>query len=291
MTVWDIDSEDVLLNVENSSNSTFSVLWSPDGKHLACSHPLGIYLWDLGEKVTEEELEQLIPPNQLERLEDELGGLDELLGPLGVLLRVGRNIVSVCWSPDGRYIAGGGADGTITIWDSEKGIRRRTLYKSSPVLSVCWSPDGRYIAGGGADGTITIWDFESEMNIESLLDYVERGETVSYINLGDTIKSISWSPNGQYIAVAVGNIEILDVNSEERLKTYQSDRAINCVCWSPDGHYIAGGTSDNMLIIWTFETNPLKEEKIVKKLTAKRTEKIKEILQSFVKKEIKSSQS
>ncbi|KAG7146211.1 catabolite repression protein creC like [Verticillium longisporum] len=61
-------------------------------------------------------------------------------------------LISVCWSPDGKYVLTGGQDDLISIWLLD-------LYHSyyGGLISVCWSPDGKYVLTGGQDDLISIW--------------------------------------------------------------------------------------------------------------------------------------
>ncbi len=67
-------------------------------------------------------------------------------------------VLSVAYSPDGRYLASGSYDNTIKIWEVATGkeLRNLTGYYL-PVNSVVYSPDGRYLASGSGDKTIKIW--------------------------------------------------------------------------------------------------------------------------------------
>ncbi|MFM6515812.1 MAG: WD40 repeat domain-containing protein, partial [Microcystis panniformis] len=67
-------------------------------------------------------------------------------------------VLSVAYSPDGRYLASGSQDKTIKIWEVATGKELRTLTGHSGwVNSVVYSPDGRYLASGSWDNTIKIW--------------------------------------------------------------------------------------------------------------------------------------
>ncbi len=70
------------------------------------------------------------------------------------------NVVhSVAFSPDGRTLASGAADGAIILWDVATGERLRTLQgHADMVLNVAFSPDGRTLASASEDGTIILWD-------------------------------------------------------------------------------------------------------------------------------------
>jgi WD40 repeat protein len=66
----------------------------------------------------------------------------------------------VAFSPDGKYVAGGGAD-DITVWELPAGTSPQTLVHQSTehgsVNSVAFSADGRYLAGASIMG-LDLWD-------------------------------------------------------------------------------------------------------------------------------------
>ena len=67
-------------------------------------------------------------------------------------------VLSVAFSPDGRYIVSGSLDHTIQLWnvqtDCEVGKAPREY---TSVISVAFSPDGRQIVSGSLDKDIQIW--------------------------------------------------------------------------------------------------------------------------------------
>ncbi len=88
---------------------------------------------------------------------------------LGVLLMAyGEKLVlglghvgSVCYSPDGRYLAEGGA--TLKVYNVSEPANPKIVVDltgvghKDDVESVAFSPDGKYLASGSRDGTIKIW--------------------------------------------------------------------------------------------------------------------------------------
>jgi len=65
------------------------------------------------------------------------------------------SINAVDWHPDGQYIATGGSDGTLRVWDVQEMQQVHMLEFPEHVIieSVAWSPDGESLAYGSPQGT------------------------------------------------------------------------------------------------------------------------------------------
>ncbi len=73
-----------------------------------------------------------------------------------------NGVVSVAFSPDGRYALSGSYDKTMKLWDVSSGQAVRTFSGHSHyVSSVAFSPDGRYALSGSYDKTMKLWDVSS----------------------------------------------------------------------------------------------------------------------------------
>src|ERR1700681_1108863 len=65
-------------------------------------------------------------------------------------------------SHDGKWLASGGEDHSVRVWDLASGREIRTLREHpEPVTAVAWSPDDTWVASGGYDGKIRLWDTAS----------------------------------------------------------------------------------------------------------------------------------
>ncbi|CCQ68492.1 Protein kinase:G-protein beta WD-40 repeat [Crocosphaera watsonii WH 0402] len=137
------------------------------------------------------------------------------------------SVVSVAYSPDGKYLASGSWDNTVKIWEVKTGKSIRTLTGFSGWLSsltsISYSPDGKYLA---ARCNI------ARVSHDSMLD-----DTVKKWDVGHPI--CTWE-------VATGKVI-------QTLTGHASN--INSVAYSPDGKYLASSSSDRQIKIWRVEQN------------------------------------
>lgn len=71
-----------------------------------------------------------------------------------------RAIRALAWSPDARYLASSGDDGSFSLWDPAQGhepLFTMELQPGNPVLGLAWSPDGLQLATASGK-TVVVWD-------------------------------------------------------------------------------------------------------------------------------------
>jgi len=67
-------------------------------------------------------------------------------------------VTSVCFSPDGSYLASGSWDNTIKLWRVSDEREIRTIKGHTDwVKAVCFGPDGSMLASGSCDETVKLW--------------------------------------------------------------------------------------------------------------------------------------
>ena len=151
--------------------------------------------------------------------------------------------VSVDFSPDGKYIATGDTDGDVGLWEVSSG--ENIYYRSlgGVVRGVAFSPDGRYIAADGA-GSVRAILLEASSGTE-----VQRTDLVDE---ADDINSVTFSPNGQYVALGddTGRAYLWNLNDHYWTSWTHREDEIFSVAFSPNGEYLATGDSNGYANLW-----------------------------------------
>jgi len=157
--------------------------FSPDGRYLVSVGEDGETLrWDATRLAEQQWPSQLLPPTTMREQShfdfSEDGkrlatgdGFDGILvldvGTGKSLLSIpqahGGIVVGVRFSRDGRWIASGGTDNVVRLWDAATGAPVETLIGHTSVVNdVAFSPDGRQLASSGWDQTIRVWRLDLE---------------------------------------------------------------------------------------------------------------------------------
>ena len=162
------------------------LVFSPDGRYLACGPHQNVLLWDLDQ------------PRRIE--------------PVRVLEGQAGNIRDLAFSPDGKRLATSGHDETIRIWDPTTGQEllcfdspREGLPGYRQVQCLTFSPDGRRLAGGKAQ-YVAIWD-------------AATGQRLHYLGRhGDeTVETLAFSPDGLTLARGTGGqVKLVDLVALEK---------------------------------------------------------------------------
>jgi WD40 repeat protein len=255
--------------------SNGNVVFSPDGGTLAAGSYRGpVVLWDVS----------FLQDRNRSRPESlNHASLNQALkGYAGTAY---GTVFSVAFSPDGKTLASGGAEGTVLLWS----IKNRPLIANllpgsdSGVRSVAFSPDGSTLVSGREDGAVVFWNVKSRQSGEPLIAhdgvvfsvaFSPDGKTVASASEDDTVVlwdvesrlpsepfkghtgnvfSVAFSPDDKTLASGSqdGTIILWDVAShQQRDPLTVSDQFVMSVTFSPDGKTLAAGLYDGSVILW-----------------------------------------
>ncbi|KAF3441786.1 hypothetical protein FNV43_RR15701 [Rhamnella rubrinervis] len=134
---------------------------------------------------------------------------------------------SIAASPS-SLIASGYADGSIRIWDSERGIPETTLNgHSGAVTALRYNKLGSMLASGSKDSDIILWDVVGETGLFRLRGHRDQVTDIVFLDSGEKLVSSSkdkflrvWDLETQHCMQIVGGhhseIWSIDVDPEER---------------------------------------------------------------------------
>src|SRR5262249_32855931 len=209
--LWDVATGELLRLFNGDTGFISSVAFAPDGKTLASSSSDGsVRLWDV---VTGQQRSGFHFESQLN-------------------LSNGQHIwvTGLAFSPDGKILAAGQANGAVAILDAATGSQQRVLTGHTDIVvsrAVQFSPDGKTLATGSFDGTVRLWDPASGTQKAEL-----RGH-------GLRVLSISFSPDGRSLASSSdegGQLFVWDIERASATNSLHVGQGlITSIVFSQDG--------------------------------------------------------
>jgi uncharacterized protein with WD repeat len=152
------------------------------------------------------------------------------------------SVISVSFSPDGKFLASGSLDKTVKVWEVGSWREVATLRgHGGAVFSVSFSPDGNFLASGSEDKTVKVWELVSWWEVATL-----RGH-------GDGVTSVAFSPDGKFLASGSrdATVKVWAVGSWREVTTLRGhEDVVWSVSFSPDGNFLASGSGDKTVKVW-----------------------------------------
>lgn len=109
------------------------------------------------------------------------------------------------WSADGRFVALGGYDCAIFVWDFDLYQSHVLLGHKKPISEVRFSPDAQRLVSQCEDGQIFVWDAKRAGSaLCTLRGYIETSSS-------GWIHGSPWSPSGRRLATSRGGAGIVEL--------------------------------------------------------------------------------
>jgi len=111
-----------------------------------------------------------------------------------------------------------------------------TLVHDQGSNSIDFSPDGEVVASGGEDGTARIW-------------HVADGKEILRVQVGRSVSTVAFSPDGRYLASAGGfdgTAKVWEVASGAEVLSIAQGDQLEVLTFSPDGKLLLTATGYNL---------------------------------------------
>jgi serine/threonine protein kinase len=153
---------------------------------------------------------------------------------------------AVAFSPDGREVLSGGADGTVRLWKMKNGHERACMLgHRDKVQAVVFLPNGERALSAGKDRSVRLWDLRSGHELRSFE--------------GRTNRTLAVSPDGKYAltgSVSDGMVRLWEAETGRetmRLKGHMS--WVLAAAFAPSGKPLGlTGSSDGTARLWELES-------------------------------------
>lgn len=154
-------------------------------------------------------------------------------------------IKTIAFSPNGKLVAVGGADGIVRVWEFEP----QTLWHAEQVhagwlFDLQFHPDGKSLLTGGGDNAIKIWSFGKEWKARIL-----EGHT-------DDLHGVSFTPDGQRVVSGSDDttVRVWDLKTGKDQTLGKHDKQVTDVAVHPEGHLAASSSRDGTIRLWNLDT-------------------------------------
>ncbi len=194
-------------------------------------------------------------------------------------------VLTLAFSPCGKFLATAGEDNTIRLWDNPDGIQIQSIQAhKGDVRCVAFDPDGDVFASASWDKTVKIWQTSDCSTLAEAADHAGPVNCLAFSPDGkllfsgsdDATIKVFTSPGGALkntINPEIGDIKAIAVSSKGLLAAGGSELqfldasgkmlkdndsylyGIKALAFSPDGKMLAAATGmEKRLEIWNAET-------------------------------------
>ena len=155
---------------------------------------------------------------------------------------------AVAFSPNGKILATGGADGNVRLWDAatQQEIGPPMSSDAKPVAAVAFNPDGTLVAAASSDGNVQLWSTASQQVAGPAL-----------VPNGAEVGALAFSPDGKLLATGGqdGTARLWDVTTGSQIgATMATGGTVSALTFGTGGTMLATAETDGATELWDVTT-------------------------------------
>jgi len=167
---------------------------------------------------------------------------EPLVKPVGEKLNHEGAVNAVALSPEGKFLATGGADKRVHVWDIAKGkeIGESPALKGA-IHALAFAPDSKTLVSGSADKTVRIWQIDP---VKELQKFEAKDGAVN---------AVAYSSDAKLIASGGADklIHIWDPDKGVEVRSLKGhENGVTALAFSPTGKRIVSGSKDRTVRVW-----------------------------------------
>ncbi len=255
--LWNPDDASPVRQLPVGAAWVEQLAWDPTGNWLAVAGGRKLRLWNPATGVVHESADHRSTVSALAFARDGRRLASACYGGAEVWdVEAGRHLehlpwktslVSLAWSPEGRWMVAGTQELAVQIWELpfRPGDELAMSGYAAKVRELAWHYGSRFLAtGGGTD--IMVWDCSGRgpagTSPRILQGHSAKVTVLSYQRAGHLLAS----------GGAEGALHLWNAGkSNSPLRRYGLPAAITAIAWSPDGSRFAAGSRDGTVAVGT----------------------------------------
>jgi WD40 repeat protein len=156
-------------------------------------------------------------------------------------------VISLSFSADSKYLATGGLDGKVIVWEIESGTAVKTFTfqdEKEAIYSLDFSADSKMLAAAIWGGLVVIWDLNTGDRLRAINPHDGRG-----------CYRVKFTPNGLYF-VSAGldmKLKMIEIDTGEEIRSFvghTDGTLINSINFSPSGDKFITSGQDGTVRVW-----------------------------------------